>query len=54
MLYVRQFIYTAPGKELMPGYSPPKSISGKSAAVEISAWDDAGTLIEKIVSSIST
>lgn len=45
----QQFFYTTPGKELVPGYSPPKQISGKSTAVEINAWDDAGTLIEQLV-----
>jgi len=50
----QQFIYTTPGKELVPEYSRPKQISGKITAVEINAWDDASTLIEQIVSSANS
>ena len=47
----QQFIYTVPGKNLVPEFASSKRISGKSTAVEINRWDDAGRLIEQIVSS---
>lgn len=47
----QHFVYTIPAKSLVPEYSSPKRISGKSTAVELSRWDDASGLIEQIGSS---
>ena len=42
------FFYTIPAKSLSAKAATPKSIKGKSASVELSAWADKGA-IEKLI-----
>lgn len=46
------FFYTVPSKTLVPEYTAPKGIEGRSTAIEVDSWDAAGTVIDKIAAEI--
>ncbi len=43
------FFYTVPAKALVPEFTSPDGIKGKSTAVELGQWDDLGTLVDQVV-----
>ena len=45
------FIYSVPSKELAPKLTQPKSIKGKSKAVEINDWYGTAT-VEKLIDTV--